>query len=522
MKKNDCALAWAVVFFFTMLPIIIYAQKKRANTDLAYEILTPLPKPKPRINGPLMYGCRPGNPFIYRIPCQGKRPINFKVDGLPSGLKLDPETGIISGTTPARGEYQLVITATNSKGRDKRNFKIIAGDQLALTPPMGWNDWYAYFTRITDSLVRQAADKIVSSGMADVGYQYVNIDACWQNAAAHIDSSRIGTLRDEQGNIIPNIHFPDMKALTDYIHEKGLKAGIYSSPGPFTCGGGTFSGSYQHEEQDARQFAEWGFDFLKYDYCSYRDIVGKNPSLAELQKPYKKMGTILQSLDRDIVFNLCQYGYGDVWKWGKEVGGHSWRTAGDLGYSLDHVFEVALKNAEYGQYSGPGGWNDPDYIQIGWIGKDPEEGAMEPPELTKMPASMQYAYMSLWCLMAAPLMYSGEMSKLDNFTLNVLCNPEMIAVNQDPLGKSGTVITYPDSCFLMVKPLADGSKAVGLFNRGDNPTRVTVDWKSLQIEGRQTVRDLWRQKNLGNYRNSFSAVVPARGVVMIKVTSKGK
>jgi alpha-galactosidase len=229
------------------------------------------------------------------------------------------------------------------------------------------------------------------------------------------------------------------------------------------------------------------------------------------------MGTILKSLDRDIVFNLCQYGMGDVWKWGGEVGGHCWRTSGDLGFELDRIFEVALKNSEYRAFSKPGEWNDPDYIQIGWIGNASKMGE---PELTPMPAAMQYAYMSLWSLMAAPLIYSGDMSKLDEFTLNVLCNPEVIEVNQDPLGECGTVITRNKECFLMVKNLADGSKAVGLFNRGKNDAAVPVDWKELQVSDKQLVRDLWHQKDLGIFGQKFIANVPAQGVVMVKITKK--
>jgi len=477
------------------------------------EILTPRPKASPRINGPLVYGCRPGHPFLYRIPCQGERPIHFTVKGLPTELKLDPLSGIITGKTPAKGHYEMVIEAINPKGKDQRKFKLVAGDQLALTPPMGWNHWYAHYDRITDLMMREAADVMISSGMADVGYQYVNIDDCWMNAPKNNDSLRVGPLRDEQGNIIPNKHFPDMKGLTDYIHDKGLKAGIYTSPGPFTCGG--FTGAWQHEEQDAKKFAAWGFDFLKYDWCSYGELAGKNVDLVGYQKPYRKMGKILQSLDRDMVFNLCQYGMGDVWKWGGEVDAHSWRTGGDLGFELDRIFDVALKNAQIGQFNKPGEWNDPDYIQIGWIGN---AGKMGSPELTSMPAQMQYAYMSLWSLLAAPLIYSGDMSKMDEFTLNILCNPEVIEVNQDPLGKCGEVIQDAKESFLMVKKLSDGSTAVGLFNRGKNQTEVSVTWSELKISGKHQIRDLWREKDLGVYRDKFETVVPPQGVVMVKIS----
>ncbi len=530
MKIKLLGSAILASLFFTTSIFFANGSEKESNTiKNECELYTPQSKLSPRINGPLVYGCRPGNPFLYRIPCQGERPIHFSVKGLPAGLILDDTTGIITGQTPSKGEYELTIHAKNSKGKDKRKLTIVAGDKLALTPPMGWNHWYAHYDRITDKMVREAADVMISSGMADVGYQYVNIDDCWMNASQNIDPMRVGPLRDEQGNIVPNRHFPNMKGLTDYIHTKGLKAGIYTSPGPLTCGG--FAGAFQHEEQDARQFADWGFDFLKYDWCSYSHIAnggsmndpnipswGKgSPTLEGDQKPYRQMGTILKSLDRDVVFNLCQYGMSDVWKWGGEIGGHCWRTSGDLGYELDRIFDVALNNVKIRQYNKPGEWNDPDYIQIGWIGKASKRGI---PELTPMPAAMQYAYMSLWSLIAAPLIYSGDMSKLDEFTINVLCNPEVIEINQDPLGECGRVINISKNEFLLVKNLIDGSIAVGIFNRGKKQIEVEMNWAELKLSGTQTIRDLWHHKKLGRYDQKFSTQVPAQGVVMVKISKR--
>lgn len=504
---------------------IVIFQTASTGPDKVYEpgsavsdILTPSPGPGPRLNGPLVYGCRPGNPFLYRIPCQGTRPIEFTIRDLPADLSLDPETGIISGRSPEKGEYQLTIEARNKDGRDKRNFRVISGEKLALTPPMGYNHWYAHYNRITDIMMREAADIMIRSGMADAGYQYVNIDDCWMNAPEYDDQTRKGPLRDESGNILTNSHFPDMKALTDYIHQRGLKAGIYSSPGPLTCG--QFSGSFGHEEQDAEQFAEWGFDFLKYDWCSYGKIASaENPgqktfSTDVYKKPYILMGDLLRRQNRDIVYNLCQYGMGDVWKWGGEVGAHCWRTAGDLGFELDRIFDVALKNSKHREFSGPGEWNDPDYIQIGWIGNARNMGE---PEEVEMSSSLQYAYMSLWCLMAAPLIYSGDMTRLDRFTLNVLCNPEVIEVNQDPLGISAAVLKRDDDRFVMIKDLYDGSVAVGLFNRSGSPQQVGVEFSEIGFRGRKIVRDLWRQDNIGRYKDKFTAVVPSQGVIMVKI-----
>jgi alpha-galactosidase len=508
----------AAIFFLAGFNIVVYGQN---NSPDNYKILTPRPGPQPRLNNPLVYGARPGHPFIFRIPCQGNRPIHFTIKNLPPTLKLDEITGIITGTVPVKGDYDMVIVAKNKNGKDRKDFKLIAGDILSLTPSMGWNDWYAYYNRISDEDVRKAADVLISSGMADVGYAYINIDDCWENRKKrtrgydNADSGRKGEERDTQGNIIPNMYFPNMKKLTDYIHTKGLKAGIYSSPGTSTCGG--YVGSYQHEAQDAKQYAAWGFDFLKYDWCSYGQIAGKNPDLTAYKKPYLLMGDLLKQQDRDILLNLCQYGMGNVWEWGAEVGGQSWRTSGDLGFQLDKIFDVAINNAKHREYSKPGSWNDPDYIQIGYIGNARKEGLAEQ---TKMPPNMQYAYMSLWCLIASPLFYSGDMEHLDDFTLNILCNAEVIAVDQDPLGACGKVIMRNDSTFLMVKPMADGSKALGLFNRSKKTVETAATWDELQISGKQKLRDLWRQKNIGTFNHSFKTIVPAQGVVLVSVSKK--
>jgi len=481
-------------------------------------ILTPRPGPAPRLNGPQVYGCRPGNPFLYRIPCQGERPIHFSANRLPDTLTLDAGLGIITGTAPAQGEYAVTFTATNSHGTAERRFKIVAGDTLALTPPMGWNSWYVHFNRVKDADLRVAADAMIASGMADVGYQYVNVDDCWMNAEKRTkfmaDPRRIGPVRDASGNIRPNAYFPDMRGLAGYIHAKGLKAGVYTSPGPRTCTG--CAGAYGHEAQDARQFADWGFDFLKYDWCSYGQVIGTNRDLENLQKPYRRMGELLRRQQRDIVFNLCQYGQGEVWRWGAEVGGHCWRTAGDLGFELNRLFPVALRNATHGAWSRPGAWNDPDYLQIGWLGAQRGTNFLAP-QPCPLTADEQYAFMSLWCMLAAPLFFSGDMAQLDAFTVNVLCNPEVIDVDQDPLGISATVVRLTPATFLLVKPLADGSKAVGLCNQGETAARVTADWGAVGVQGQQAVRDLWRQTDRGNWAGGFSAEVPRHGVLLVKV-----
>jgi alpha-galactosidase len=352
-----------------------------------------------------------------------------------------------------------------------------------------------------------------------VGYQYVNIDDCWMNLEKlgryMSDATRLGPGRDASGNILPNVYFSDMKGLVDYIHSKGLKAGIYTSPGPRTCTGCT--GAYKFEAQDAKQFADWGFDFLKYDWCSYSTIAKGDTNLATLQQPFRLMGDLLKQQPRDLVYNLCQYGLGNVWEWGAEVGGHSWRTAGDLGFELDRFFSVALRNAQHREWSKPGAWNDPDYIQIGWMAsqKGTNFTLPAPCELT---ADEQYSYMSLWCLMAAPLFFSGDMERLDDFTLNILCNPEVIAVDQDPLGQCARVIKLPGGAFAMVKDLAEGGKAVGLFNPGRTSAKVSATWSELGLSGSLVVRDLWRQEDRTRESERLIASLAPHGVLLVKLT----
>ncbi|NIP28685.1 MAG: alpha-galactosidase [Phycisphaerae bacterium] len=479
-------------------------------------ILTPKPGPEPRINGPTVYGCRPGRPFIYRIPCTGERPIVFTAKRLPRGLKLDKATGIITGTTPKKPRrYKVILTASNSHGKAKRDFNIVVGDTLALTPPMGWNHWYTWYNRITDRHLREAADVMIESGMADYGYQYVNIDDCWMIKPGSKDPELKGPNRHPDGTINTNARFPDMKVMTEYIHSKGLKAGLYTSPGPLTCAG--FVGTYQHEQQDAETFAEWGFDFLKYDWCSYGRIA-KDRSLPELQKPYIKMGNILKNLDRDIVLNLCQYGMGEVWKWGGKVGGNCWRTTGDLGLArgtnLPGFYRIGLSNARHWEYAKPGQWNDPDYILIGYVGNARKKD--HPPIPTKLTPNEQYSYMSMWCLMAAPLFYSGDMARLDEFTLNILCNAEVIEVDQDPLGRQAKPIVRTEQVFILAKPMEDGSLAVGLFNLDEVAGPISVSFSQLEIEGPRRVRDLWRHKDIGVFKEKFETEVPRHGVALLR------
>ncbi len=479
-------------------------------------ILTLKPPHSPRINGARIFGVHPGHPFLFTIPATGDRPMTFAVDHLPKGFTVDASTGQIRGRIEKPGEYVVTFRAANALGKAKRKFKIVCGETLALTPYMGWNSWYVWETHVSDKIMREAAAAMVSSGMINHGYQYVNIDDCWAVKPGSTDPTLGGAPRDARGMVNANQRFPDMKALTDYIHSKGLKAGIYTSPGPTTCAG--YVGAYQHEELDAQRFAEWGFDFLKYDWCSYGGIA-RNPDLAALEKPYRLMGGILRQLDRDIVFNFCQYGMGKVWEWGKEVGGNSWRTAGDLGGSFYGIpgalfrdgFDVYTQNELY-KYGGPGGWNDPDYLLLGYLSNWKGQTA-----LTPLTPNEQYTHVSLWCLVAAPLIFSGDITRLDDFTLSLLTNDEVIDVDQDPLGKPGRRVAVDGEQEVWARDMEDGTKAVGLFNRGEDPATVTAKWANLGLKGKRIVRDLWRQKDLGKYEGEFKASVPRHGVVLVRL-----
>jgi len=479
-------------------------------------ILTPKPGPAPRINGTKVFGVRPGSPFLFTIPVTGTRPMKYEVLNLPDGLSCDPSDGRISGIVEKPGEYRTTIRATNSNGTAEREFRIVCGDQLALTPHMGWNSWYVWENHVTDKIMRESAEAMVSSGMMDHGYMYVNIDDCWSVKPGAKDSSLLGEPRDSKGMINSNKRFPDMKAMTDYIHSLGLKAGIYTSPGELTCAG--HIAAYKYEEQDIARYAEWGFDFLKYDWCSYSKV-GNKDVLEDLKKPYILVSSVIKKQKRDIILNLCQYGMGDVWKWGKQVGGNSWRTAGDLGGSFEGIgtalfrdgFDVYSKDSLH-LYGGPGGWNDPDYLLLGYLSN--WKGQTVPTPLTP---NEQYTHVSLWSLVAAPMIFSGDITRLDEFTLSLLTNDEIIEVDQDPLGKPGYRVSKSGDTEVWIRLLEDGSKAVGLFNRGEKETKVTALWSDLGVTGKQKIRDLWRQKDIGSFNDKYAATVPRHGVIMLRL-----
>ncbi len=485
-------------------------------------ILTPMPSEKPRINSARVFGVRPGNPFLYTIAATGRRPMMFEVKNLPRGLVVDSSSGRITGTLGKRGDYTVTLVARNALGKAERELLIIAGDNICLTPPMGWNSWNCWAEAVDDAKVRAAADAMVRSGLINHGWTYINIDDCWMVKPDTSKNNLKPGPRDANGMINSNSKFPDMNALSGYVHGKGLKLGIYSGPGPLTCAG--YTASYQYEVQDARRYGEWGIDYLKYDWCSYSQVA-KDKSLPELKKPYAVMKAALDSVPRDIVYSLCQYGMGNVWEWGAEVGGNCWRTTGDINDTWSSMAGIGFKQAGHEEFAGPGHWNDPDMLVVGLVGWGPQLHS------TRLTPDEQYTHISLWCLLSAPLLLGCDLSKLDDFTSNLLTNDEVLAINRDPLGRQATRLSNDQGKQIWVKEMEDGSKAVGLFN-ADEGKRAAVDYFSawsqqtqskmtlkaadLGLKGKFKVRDLWRQKDLGVF-TEFHTKVPHHGVVLVNV-----
>jgi len=469
-------------------------------------ILTPPESPNPKINGAKVFGVRPGHPFMFTIAATGKRPMTFAAENLPKGLSLDTKTGIITGVIQVKGETLVKLKATNKLGIATRELKVVVGDKIALTPPMGWNGYNRFGDAIDDATVKAGVDAMVSSGLINHGWTYINIDDSWSIKPGSRDSMRMGEPRDINGMINANKKFPDMKGLTDYIHSKGFKAGIYSSPSKLTCS--YYTASYEFEDKDARQWADWGFDYLKYDYCSYGEI-SKSQTVEALQKPYIVMRNALNKTDRDIVFSFSQYGVGNVWEWGDQIGGNSWRTTGDLIDTWSSLSETGFVQAGKEKFAGPGHWNDPDMLVVGFVGW----GEWQYP--TRLTADEQYTHMSLWSLLSAPLLIGCDVAAMDAFTKSLFTNDEMIEINQDPLGKQAGRVFQEAGLEIWMKELEDGSRAVGLFNRNSTTETIKATWNSLGLKGKQTARDVWRQKNEGIFADSFSAIVPAHGVKLI-------
>ena len=481
----------------------------------AAEILTsPTPHP-PQIHGPKIFGVRPGSPVLYTIPATGDRPMTFSVDGLPTTLQIDAATGQITGTMAQGGQYHLTFHAKNALGTAARPFVLVVGDQIGLTPAMGWNSWNVWGEHVDETKVTNAAQAIVDSGLAQHGWTYINIDDTWQ-----------GVRGGDFNAIQPDkTRFRDIASLVAQIHQLGLKAGIYSTPWVTSyaarIGGSSENadGSWTHPTargpyrikilpyaigrhsfaaQDAKQWAAWGIDYLKYDWGPVE--------LPESQE----MADALRASGRDILFSISNNTsdniFGEVGDLSKVA--NSWRTTTDITDNWASVAHNGFHADKWAPFAGPGHFNDPDMLEIGRISGG-RESRLTPDE--------QYAHISLWCLLSAPLLLGCDLDKLDPFTLGLITNDEVLDLDQDSLGRQATCVAKDGDTTIFAKPLEDGSWAVGFFSHSPAPVKATLDWKALGLTGRQMVRDLWRQKDLGVFDAQYSTEVNSHGVGLVRL-----
>lgn len=492
--------------------------------DNSKYILTPPAPATPRINGAKVFGARPGSKFLYRVPCTGERPMKFSASGLPKGLSIDPEKGLITGVVKKPGEYPVEITASNSKGTTTRLLTIKIGDEVALTPPLGWSSWNCWGLLIDEGLVRETAASMVDNDLINYGWSYVNIDDGWQG------------LRGGKHNAIqPNPEkFTDMKKLADELHSEGMRLGIYSAPWVGTYAG--FIGSYSDNPEgryewtvrdslpslqeawparyynwrngkhsfvanDVRQWEDWGIDYLKYDWTPNQLYY------------VKEMIDALRSTDRDILFGMSNAAHwGDAPQWARYP--NCYRTTGDIRDTWGNMSRIGFQQQDkWAPFNVPGHWADADMMVIGVVGWD---GELHHSRLTP---DEQYTHVSLWTILASPMFLGCDMQQLDDFTLSLLRNNEIIEVHQDELGYQGFPFFKDNRSVVYAKPLVDGSMAVGLFNYGDTPLDMVISPSDFGIRGQQKIRDLWRQKDVWEKeaKEKFTANVAPHGVVMIKI-----
>lgn len=504
--------------------------------------VTPWNMGVPVIHGPDLTGASAEKPFYYTIPVTGERPLKFSVEGLPQGLTLNSSNGQITGSVKAEGSYRVLLKAENHYGRAEKEFDIVIGSGIALTPPMGWNSWNTWRRWVDDAKVRAAAENMVNSGLASRGYTYINIDSCWQ-----------GERGGKHNAIQPNRKFPDMRSLADFVHEKGLKFGIYSTPWvcPWGCtreeafadwGGGEligcsagerdtdyaseypncygkYVGQQKYEANDVAQWVEWGVDFLKYDW-SPTDPVS-----------LERMGKLLKMSPRDIVLSVCtgaRIEHVEAYKkWA-----HMWRGARDTEdmwisiLTIGFFAEETFLNENWRPHVGPGHWYDLDMTVLG-----PQFHTQESTTPSKLTPDEQITHMSYWALYPSPIFLSCNLGDMDDFTLRLVGNEEIIAVNQDRLGKpavrvketrqqsiSSTKMLHNNR--VHARPLSDGSLAVGFFNLSDHDDEVSVSLSNLELQGPVNVRNLWERKDLGTMEDRITLRIPAHGSQMVKVSFK--
>lgn len=492
-------------------------------------ILTPQESSIPRINGPSVFGVRPGSPLLYTIPASGIRPMTFRVDGLPAGLIINESTGVISGKIRdnIKRTHKLVLNANNELGADQKTFEIVVGDEICLTPPLGWNSWNCWRTQVDQEKVLASAKAMVDKGLMNYGWSYINIDDAWQ----HVRGGEFNAIQSDP------VKFPNIKQMCEQIHKMGLKVGIYSSPWVTTyagyVGGSSnnengkwdtslvgknkdekrkywIHGKYKFDKNDAAQWAEWGIDYLKYDW-------NPNEPASTL-----RMANALKNCGRDIVYSLSNSAPVEhAALFAKEV--NCWRTAGDLDDSWDgdshHLnirqqWERHRTWIEEGERGGPGHFPDADMLVVGDVVCSSPSGKPIP---TKLTPDEQYSHISLWTLWTCPLLIGSPIESIDDFTMNLLTNAEVLEIHQDKIAVAGKTVFNKDGLEIIVKELSDGGKAVGLFNITEDERVVTVNWEQLGLNGEKVVRDVWRQKDIGVFEDSFSANVRSHGVVLVRI-----
>jgi len=438
--------------------------------------------------------------------------MKFSATHLPDGLRLDISKGEITGQVQKNGTYTVTLRAHNAYGNDRKKIRIVVGETIALTPPMGWNSWNHYGSRIDQEIILRTARAMAASGLIEHGWSYVDVDDGWQGV-------RGGPYSAIQGNE----KFPDIKRMCDEIHALGLKTGIYSTPWTTSYAGhiggsaenpeGTWTkptgpkmvnkkvlpwaiGKYHFTTNDARQWAEWGIDLLKYDW---------NP----IEEPEtREMADALRRSGRDIVFSLSN-NLNITNAPAVTLLANCWRTTGDIKANWKSMSSHGFGQEKWRRFCKPGHWNDPDMLEIATHEK--KQPGLTPDE--------EYTHMTIWCLDSAPLLLGNDLTAMNAFTLNLLENDEVLAVDQDALGDQAVCVAMTDDTRVYSKKLADGSVAVGLFNTGNNgPVSVEIPYSQLQIKGQCRVRDLWRQKNLGKFRDKFSMTVQPHGAELVKIS----
>ncbi len=480
---------------FTLTCTELKSDKNTVKYIIPPYILTPLPSKMPRVNGAKIFGVRPNSFFRYRIPATGQKPLRYEVLNLPVGLAIDSKTGIITGKLTQEGNFNCTLTVSNALGTAQKDFTIKVGNLISLTPPLGWSSWNGWGEKASQEILYKTAKSMIDKGIADHGWSYINVDDAWE-----------AEKRAEDGTIVPNSKFPDIKGLIAQIHSLGLKFGLYSSPGVQTCA--NYMGSYKHELQDAKTYADWGVDYLKHDWCTYGIVFAeeKDTSVNGYLKPYKVMGDALRAQNRDINYSLCQYGMGNVWEWGEKADANSWRTTQDMVDTWKSVSAIGFSQEIPAKYTKPGRWNDADMMVIGNLGG----GKLRPTNLT---ADEQYSHFSLWSLLSSPLLLGCDLIDPDDFLLSLITNDEVLDVNQDMLGKPTFKTIDAGDYQVWTKELENGAEAVGIFN-------ITDDIKVVKLSDpifTGKIRDLWRQKDLGKFTGHFTATLNPHGVTLVKI-----